>query len=99
MSTRIVNLSNGHRYKFNQAKRLVEQQCALAWVQYGVSVRELTVEEMVKARSEQIRLQEPLPYAEVHGLRYDPSASGIEASRRERGLIWEAHDFLRSVAA
>jgi hypothetical protein len=54
---------------------------------------------MVKARSEQAKLQEPLPYAEVHGLRYDPSMNGVEASRRERGLIWEAHDFLRSVAA
>ena len=53
--TRVVNVSNGHRYKFNQAKRLVEDQCVLKWEIYGVSVRELTLGEMVQARSEQAR--------------------------------------------
>lgn len=95
---KIVNLSNGHRIKHSRAIRLIDQ-CAAVWAVPHVSIRNLTVSEMVKARSEQAKLQEPLPYAEVHGLRYDPSMNGVEASRRERGLIWEAHDFLRSVAA
>ena len=99
MASRIVNLTNGHRYKFNQAKRLVEDQCACAWVQYGVSVRELTVDEMVKARSEQARLREPLPYKEIHGLRYEPSARGVEASRREGLLVFQAHQFVAEHAA
>ena len=99
MASRIVNLTNGHRYKFNQAKRLVEDQCACAWVQYGVSVRELTVDEMVKARSDQIRLREPLPYKEIHGLRYEPSARGVEASRREGLLVFQAHQFVAKQAA
>src|SRR6185437_7444914 len=99
MSSRIVNLTNGHRYKFNQAKRLVENQCACAWVVYGVSVRELTVDEMVKARSEQAKRQEPLPYKEIHGLRYEPSVRGLEASRREGLLAWQAHQFVAEQAA
>jgi hypothetical protein len=75
MSSRIVNLTNGHRYKFNQAKRLVEQQCACAWVQYGVTVRELTVDEMVKARSEQAKQiqlsQEVLGRNDLHSVRFE----------------------------
>lgn len=98
MSARIVNLSNGHRYKFNQTLRLIEQ-CAVEWVVYGVSVRKLEVAEMVKARSEQAKMREPLAYAEVHGLRYDPAASGVVATRLEKRLIFEAHRFVAEQAA
>lgn len=74
MASRIVNLTNGHRYKFNQALRHIDQ-CNCAWVVYGVSVRTLDVAEKVKARSEQTRKEaltrEVLGSAEIHGLRFE----------------------------
>ena len=94
MAERVVNITNGRRYKFNQARRLVEDHCALAWVEYGVSVRELTVEEMVKARSKQKECEEPL-YKEIHGLRFVPPASGLTASRAEGALAFECGQAIR----
>lgn len=110
-----MNLTNGHRYKFNQARRLVEHQCALAWVQFGVSVRELTVDEMVKARSEQARTRELgggiVEPGVVYGLRFvAPPNTRWEvpwAAYEEmpgnvaaiRYCRWPRRQFLRSVAA
>lgn len=74
MDIRVRNITNGHTYKFNQAKRL-ESQCVIKWVQYGVSVRELTLDEMVKARSEQAKAaalsQEVLGRNDLHGLKFE----------------------------
>jgi hypothetical protein len=41
------------------------------WVVEGYSIRDLSLAETVKARSEQARLREPLEYAELPGLRFD----------------------------
>jgi hypothetical protein len=98
LSQRIVNLTNGHRLKYSQALRLIDQ-CVIRWKVVGVSVENLSLADTVKARSEQARLREPMEYAEIHGLRFDPPASGVEATRRERPLIFAAHEFLRRVAA
>lgn len=95
---RVVNLTSGFTFKRKHVDRAIDN-CAVTWVEYGVSVRNLTIAESIQARNEQARLQEPLPYAEVHGLRFDPPASGITATRREGLLMWAAHDFLKNVAA
>ena len=98
MAASIVNLSNGHRYKFNQALRKIAQ-CEVGWVEYGVTVRKLGLQEMVAARSEQNRMREPLAYAECPGITYEPSASGLESHRRGLKLVWEAHQFVSEAAA
>jgi hypothetical protein len=79
-------------WKRSRAERAV-LNCAATWTQDGVSLRSLTVAEAIAARNEQARRREPLPFAEIHGLRFDPPASGISATRREGKLQWEAHNF------
>ena len=95
---RVVNLSNGFRLKRSQAARAIEN-CSAKWVVPGVSIRSLTVAEAIQARNVQAKLREPLPYKEIHGLRYEPSPRGVEASRREGLLVFQAHQFVAEQAA
>lgn len=97
-SVRIENLTNGCRLKRKHAERAVDN-CAAAWVEYGVSIRNLTLAESIAARNIQARIREPLPYAEIHGLRFDPPASGVAATRREGRIIWDAVDWLHLVTS
>jgi hypothetical protein len=92
---RVLNITRGFRLKRSQVYRAIENG-AVAWVEVGVSVRDLTLAESIAARNEQARLREPLEFAEVHGLRFDPPVSGIPATRREGLLLWEAHKFVMS---
>lgn len=88
-------------YKSWWPRRRVEKamdNCAAMWVEEGVSIRNLTLAESISARRIQEKLREPLPYAEIHGLRFDPPATGVSATRRESRLMWEAHDFIRKAA-
>jgi hypothetical protein len=96
-SKRVHNVTRGFDLKFRRAERAIEE-CSAAWVEYGVSIRDLTLAESIAARNVQARLREPLPYAEIHGLRFDPPVSGISATRRERKLTWEAHKFAAEAA-
>jgi hypothetical protein len=95
---RVANISRpGYYMNFKAAAKAIEE-CSAAWVEYGVSIRDLTLAESIAARNAQARLREPLPYAEIHGLRFDPPISGIAATRRERKLTWEAHKFAAEAA-
>ena len=70
---KVVIQGEDRRVRLSQAKRWVDEQCAYAWVVKYVSIRRLSLAETVKARAEQARLQEPLPMAEIPGLRYVPA--------------------------
>ncbi len=94
---RVENKTNGCWYKRRHAERAVEN-CSAAWIEYGVSIRNLTLAESIAARNEQSRLREPLPFAEIHGLTFDPPASGVAATRREGSLLWAAHQFATKAA-
>src|SRR5579875_1076831 len=52
--TKVLNISSGLRIKRSQAYRRIEQ-CVSEWVEDGVSIRDLTVAEMIAARSMQAR--------------------------------------------
>ena len=71
--------------------------CAIAWVEEGVTVRNLTLQEAIIARNTRARLLEPMPYAELPGIRFDPPVSGVPATRRENILLWEAQNFFAGV--
>ena len=93
----VFNVTRNYWIKRKHALKGIEDDCTLAWVVERETVRDLTLAEQIAARNEQARRREPLPYAEVAGLRYDPCASGVAATRRENSLLWAAHDFMRSV--
>lgn len=94
----VFNVTRNYWIKRKHALKGIERDCNLAWVVERESVRDLTVAEQIAARNEQARLREPLPFAEVHGLRFDPPASGVAATRREGKLLWEAHEYARVAA-
>lgn len=91
-----------HNRIFNTTKRCwwkprhVEQAldaCAVEWVEPGLSVRDLTLQESTIARNTRARLAEPMPYAELHHLSFDPAESGVVAHRMERRLVAEARTY------
>ena len=75
--------------RFKQALRGIEN-CALAWVEHGVSVRDLTLAESIAARSKQAKDREPLPLSEIPGLRFDPPPNALEHAKDSRLLAYEA---------
>lgn len=91
---RVINLTRGFRLKFNQAEKSVEA-CAAAWVEYGVSLRDLTLAEAIAARNAQAKLREPMPFAEIHGLQ----VAGIINIHEELELAAQANHFFEQAIA
>lgn len=88
----VYNLTRGCYLRLNQARKAVEN-CACAWVEYGMSVRDLTLAESIAARIQQAKTREPLPYAEVPGLRFSVPAAMNGAEWQSRLLAYEASLF------
>lgn len=86
-NSRVLNVTRGYSMKFKQALRGIES-CACAWIEYGVTVRDLTLAESIKARNEQASRREPLARAELPNLTFQhPGAA------QERQLAFEAQKF------
>ena len=81
---RILNITKGFRLKPNQAYRAIEAG-ACAWVEVGVSIRNLTLAESIAFRNEQAKVREPLAYAEIPGLTFSLGSN--------QQLIRAAHEF------
>jgi hypothetical protein len=81
-----------------QALRGIDN-CAMAWVEYGKSVRRLTLAESIAARNEQARVRGPLPYMEIRGLKYEPAAGTERTHYQGRKLAYEARKFCKEVCA
>jgi hypothetical protein len=91
-NSRVFNVSRGFTVKHKQAVKAIKE-CACTWVDYGVSIRDLTLAESIAANKQQAYLREPLAYSEIFGLRYEPCASGVEHERSSNMLIWAACKF------
>jgi len=87
--SRILNITRGFRLKRSQAYRALENG-ACAWVEVGVSVRDLTLAESIAVRNQQAKMREPLVYAEIPGLVFD----GPLPIRND--LIRAAHEYVTS---
>lgn len=83
----------GFTLKFNQAVRGIEN-CALAWIEEGISVRDLTPAEAIQARNKQAEERELLPLAELPGIRYKPQPKDEQGFRHEAALQIAARKFL-----
>lgn len=79
--------------KHKQAQKAVDT-CACTWVEFGVSVRDLTLAEAIAARNEQARIREPLAFAELPGIK----VMGIPALLEEQRLVFEANRFASEAA-
>jgi hypothetical protein len=89
---KVVNITNGHRVKLTQATMAV-QNCAAAWVEFGVSIRNLTVAEAIAARNIQARrnLSASLPAAELLECIYEPAPENEASHKEEIRLMREAN--------
>jgi hypothetical protein len=95
-SIRVFNVTRRCFMKQKQAARAVEN-CACAWLEYGVSLRDLTLAEAIAARNRQASLRDPLPFAELPGLLYR-AAPGKEAGVvAERAMSLAANRFALQV--
>ena len=81
---KIVNITRNLHWKFRRAEQAVFE-CACEWVEYGVSVRDLTLAESIQMRNVQAANREPLAYAEIPGL--------VFTGPTDYALIREAHKF------
>ncbi len=95
--TRILNETRRFWLKMSQVERGIGSG-AYAWVKKGETVRDMTLAEQIQFRKEQAKVREPLAYAEVPGLTYEPSASGVTATRESYGLVRAAHEFCMEAA-
>jgi hypothetical protein len=79
----------------------MRDHCSITWVIQGETIRDTTNEERIELRAAQAQHQkrlEPLACAEIHGLKFDPPASGKRATEWETRWIAEAEDFVLKVA-
>jgi hypothetical protein len=91
----VINLTRDYFVRLKHAKRAVEE-CACAWVEYGVSIRDLTLAESIVARNKQAELRDPLEYAELPGLVFRGPVGGAAAAGESRRLVREAHRFVEA---
>ena len=96
--TRILNITRGFRLKRNQAIKAVES-CACAWVEFGVSVRDLTLAEAIAARNRRAAMRSPLPLEELPGCVYKPAPGKEAAARAEHLWAIAANQFAAVQAA
>lgn len=68
-------------------------------MEYGVSLRDLTLAEAIAARNQEAKRREPLPYAEIPGLVYEPGTSGAASNRQELALAAQANRFFEQALA
>jgi hypothetical protein len=92
----VFNVTRGYSVRLNQARKAIEN-CACVWVEHGQSIRDLTLRESIAARAEQTKNREPLPYAEVPGLRFQVPPKMNGAEWQSRLLAYEATLFVENV--
>lgn len=88
---RVQNISRGYSMKHRQAEKAVAT-CSAEWVEYGVSIRDLTVAEAIAARNKQAADREPLPLPEIPGVVFRSPSRSVSAMQ-EMALAWEANRF------
>lgn len=94
-NTRVLNLTRRFHMKQSQAARAVEN-CACAWVEFGMTVRDLTLVEAIAARNHQAFLRDPLPFSELPGLVYQPAVGREAGARVQRVRSMEANRFAQA---
>jgi hypothetical protein len=99
-NTRVLNLTTGSQIKRSQARNRVEQ-CLSRWIEIGFSICDLTLQEMMCARAEQSKMQEPLETPEVPGVTWEPPLAERSYTflNNRRALLAEARQFASQAIA
>ena len=98
----VVHVQRGFRMSKSYAEQVMRDHCTITWLNRDeLTIRDTTDEERLALRAEQAKkdsLSEPLPLAEIHGIKFEPPISGVLAARRSNKLMWEAHQFAMKAA-
>jgi hypothetical protein len=96
----VLNLTTRQYIKPSQALTRVEQ-CISRWIERGKTICDLTLAEMVCARAEQSKIQEPLETPEVVGVTWEPPIAERSYTflNNRRALLAEARQFAAQAIA
>jgi hypothetical protein len=98
---RVLHTQRGFHMSFTYAEQVMRDHCTITWDIPGHTIRDTTEEERITLRAAQAQKEKssgPLAFAELHGIKYEPSVNGVQATRREGRLLWAAHDFVMQAA-
>jgi hypothetical protein len=96
-SPRILNITRGFHLKHSQAQRAVDA-AACEWVEFGVSIRNLSLTESIAKRNQQAAERDPLAEAEISGLIFQLPERYSARNREESRLAWEANRFFETAS-
>jgi hypothetical protein len=78
---RIFNITRKFYLKRSQVERAIEN-CAMCWIEFGVSVRDLTIAEAIGARNQQAANRAPLERTELANIHFQgPTPQNYEMTR------------------
>ncbi len=89
---RVMNISRNFSLKHRQAEKGV-LMCAFAWVDYGISVRDLSKAEKITKINQQASERELLACSELPGITFKPPTGTQAAYINERRQAFEADKF------
>lgn len=98
---RVLHTQRGFYMSVTYALQVMRDHCTITWDIPGQTIRDTTDEERIALRAEQAQQAkrlEPLAHAELPGIKYEPSVNGVQATKREGKLLWEAHAFVMQAA-
>jgi hypothetical protein len=95
-SHRILNISRNFTLKYAQAERAISE-CACEWVDFGRTVRDLTLAESISARNTQAREREPIASPELPGLTFEMPQHACASIAERRQLVQAANQFAAQV--
>jgi hypothetical protein len=96
-NTRVLHAIRGFTLKHSQVLKGIEK-CALCWVEFGKTFRDLTPAEAILARNQQAKEREPLAFAELPHLVYRPTEMNQAGHRQELRLAKAANRFAEQAA-
>lgn len=92
----VINLTRGYYIRYKYALYSIENCCSAEWVEEGISIRDLTLAEVVAKRAAQEKLlTDPLAFAELPGIVFRPPTHAIPSNQASQDLAEEARKFFR----
>jgi hypothetical protein len=93
---RVFNITRGFSLKYKQAVKAIDL-CTCEWVEFGRSVKDLTLAESIKRRNMQKKEVDILPHTEIPGLIFEPPTNS--PSRQNSQITIQANEFFRQAIA
>ena len=99
-NSRVTHAVRGYTMKFGQVEKARLLHCSFVWMNDEKTLfRDATIQEAAQMRKEQVKLQEPIPFAELPGLIFKPAQKDQASTRISYALLKQANVFAQESAA